>query len=188
VESPVVRSGPARRLGGLVVAALAASFLVVMALSGRVRDSGQFVRFEAAGVLAEPPARIERVELSASSRRWAFRRAAGGWQLEPDGRPASASLATHLEDSLKFLHASAPIRILERAEWSEQGLREFGLDPPAYSAVLYRDARPVIGVAFGAENPQKMLQYVRVEGREQIFVMSRSMGREWEQVLSQAGR
>ena len=97
-------------------------------------------------------------------------------------------LATHLEDGLKFLHASGPIRVLERAEWSEQGLREFGLDPPAYTVRLFHDGRAVLAVAFGAENPQKVLQYMRVAGRDPILVMSRSLGRQWEQVLSEAAR
>ena len=185
VESTVAWS---RRAGPFAVATLAVGFLVVMAVSGRVRESGQFVRFAAVGVLADPPARIDRVELGTASRRWIFRRAPGGWLTESDSRPVPAALATHLEDALKFLHVSGPIRVLERAEWSEHGLGEFGLDPPAYSAVLFREGRPVLRVAFGSENPQKVLQYVRVDGREQVLVMSRSMGREWEDVVAEATR
>ena len=185
MESTVVRL---RRAGAFAVAALAVGFLVAMALSGRVRDSGQFVRFAPAGVLPDPPTRIDRVEVGTASQRRAFRRSPHGWLTETDARPVPPALATHLEDALKFLHASGPIRILERTEWSEHGLGEFGLDPPAYSAALFRDGRPILGVAFGSENPQKVLQYVRVEGRDQIFVMSRSMGREWEQVLTEAAR
>lgn len=178
----------ARRTGPFAAAALAVGFLVAMALSGRVRESGQFVRFTPAGVLADPPGRIDRVELGAASGRWVFRRSPDGWRTEIDARPVPATLATHLDDALKFLHVTGPIRVLERAEWSEHGLGEFGLDPPAYSAALFRDGRPVLRVAFGSENPQKVLQYVRVQGREQVFVMSRSMGREWEDALAEAAR
>jgi hypothetical protein len=177
-----------RRLGRLVAATLAAGFLVAMALSGRVRDSGQFVRFSPAGVLTSAPTEIDRVEVNGTGRRWVFTRAAAGWRMEPDTRPVPPAVASHLDDALKFLHASGPIRVLEQREWSEHGLREFGLDPPLYSAALFRDRRQVLAVAFGSENPQKVLQYMRVDGRDQILVMSRSMGREWEQVLSEAGR
>ena len=159
-----------------------------MALSGRARESGQFVRFAPAGVLTSAPVEIDRVELSTCVRGWAFERTATGWRLVPDARPVAGPLATHLEDGLKFLHASGPIRVLERAEWSEQGLREFGLDPPAYTVRLFHDGRAVLAVAFGAENPQKVLQYMRVAGRDPILVMSRSLGRQWEQVLSEAAR
>lgn len=108
--------------------------------------------------------------------------------MEPGLRPVPRSLATHLEDSIKFMHVSAPIRVLERAEWAEQGLREFGLDPPVYSAALFQDGRRLLAVGFGSPNPQKVLQYMRVEGREQIYVMSRFIGEEWEQVLAEVGR
>ena len=185
VESTVVWP---RRAGPFALATLAIGFLIAMAMSGRVRESGQFVRFAPAGVLPDPPAAIDRVELGAASRSWVFRRSPGGWRTEADARPVPLALATHLDGALKFLHVSGPIRVLERAEWSEHGLGEFGLDPPAYFATLFRDGRPVLRVAFGSENPQRVLQYLRVDGREQVFVMSRSMGREWEDVLAEATR
>ncbi len=176
-----------RRLLGAVGALLALAFLVVMALSGRVRDSGQLVRFVAAGVLTETPGRIDRVEVTGRGR-WVFTRAAGAWHAEPGARAVSPALATHLDDSIKFLHASAPIRVMERREWSEQGLREFGLDPPAYSAALFQGERRVLAVDFGSPNPQQVLQYMRIDGREPVYVMSRFIGQEWEQVLAEAGR
>jgi hypothetical protein len=163
-------------------------FLAVMALSGRGRDSGQLVRFVPAGVLAEVPARVDRIELAAPARRWVFRRTAGEWQMEPGSHPVPRSIATHLEDSIKFLHVSAPVRVMERTEWAAQGLGEFGLDPPAYSASLFQEGRRLLAVAFGSPNPQKVLQYMRIEGRDQIFVMSRFVGQEWEQVLAEVGR
>jgi hypothetical protein len=172
----------------LVLAALAVGFLVVMARSGHVRESGQFVRFAAAGVMPVPPAQIDRVELATASRRWVFKRAAGTWRMEPEARPVTGTLASRLDDSVKFMHVSAPVRVLEPAEWAPQGLREFGLEPPAYSASLFEDGRRVLAVSFGSPNPQQVLQYMRVEGREQIFVMSRFVGQEWEHVVTEATR
>lgn len=177
-----------RRLLSLGGAALAIGFLVVMTLSGHVRESGQFVRFVAAGVLPETPADVDRVELTAGRRRWVFRRSPGVWRLEPGSRAVSPSLATHLDDSVKFMHASAPIRVLERSEWAEQGLREFGLDRPAYGAALYHGERRLLAADFGSPNPQKVLQYMRLEGHDQVYVMSRFIGEEWEQALAELGR
>lgn len=177
-----------RGLLGLGAAALAVGFLVVMTMSGRVRESGQFVRFVAAGVLAETPARVSRVELAGHGGRWVFARTAAGWQRDPGERPVPSSLATHLDDAIKFLHASAPVRVLERPEWAEQGLGEFGLDRPALSAALLNDGRPLLAVHFGSTNPQKVLQYMRIDGRDEIYVMSRFVGEEWERVLAEVGR
>ena len=58
-----------RRLIGLGGAVLAVGFLVAMALSGQLRESGQFVRFVAAGLLSETPDQVDRVAGSSSRRR-----------------------------------------------------------------------------------------------------------------------
>jgi hypothetical protein len=177
-----------RRLLGVGAAVLAVAFLVVMAVSGRVRESGQFVRFVAAGVLTESPAEVDRIELTARDRRWVFRREAGGWRVEAGARAASRALSTHLDDSIKFMHVSAPVRVMERREWPEQGLREFGLDPPRYRAALFQGPRRLLAADFGSPTPQQVLQYMHLEGREQVYVMSRFIGQEWEQALAEAGR
>jgi hypothetical protein len=177
-----------RRLLALGGAALGVGFLVAMTLSGHVRESRQFVRFVAAGVLREAPADVDRVELTAGQRRWVFRRSSAAWRLEPGSREVSRSLATHLDDSVKFMHVSAPIRVLERSEWAEQGLHEFGLDRPAYVATLYHGERRLLAAGFGSPNPQKVLQYMHLDGRDQVYVMSRFIGEEWELALAELGR
>src|SRR5262249_16628873 len=158
VASAVIRP---RRVLDLVSGALAIGFLIVMILSGHVRESGQFVRFVAAGVLAETPTDVDRVELTTGDRRWVFTRSAEGWRLGPDSRTVPRSLATHLDDSVKFMHVSAPIRVLQRTEWAEHGLHEFGLDRPTYVAALYSGPRRLLAAGFGSPNPQKVLQYMR---------------------------
>ena len=177
-----------RRLLACAVAALAVAFLLVMTITGRPRESGQLVRFVAAGVLTEVPARIDRVELSGDGRRWAFARVAEGWQRDAERGRVAGPLATHLDDGLKFLHTSPPIRVLEQREWAEHGLGEFGLERPTVSAVLSNDGGRVLAVHFGSANPQKVLQYMRLDGRDEVYVMSRFVGAEWERALAEAGR
>jgi hypothetical protein len=183
VASTLARS---RRLLALAGAALAVGFLVAMTISGRVRASGQFVRFVAAGVLSEAPAQVSHIELIGTGRRWVFtRNAERGWRRDPDQRPVLPPLATHLDDALKFLHTSAPVRTLDRQEWAEHGLVEFGLDRPALSAVLSNGGQRVLAVHFGSTNPQKVLQYMRIDGRDEVYVMSRFVGQEWERALAE---
>ena len=176
-----------RRLLGPAAAVLAVALLVAMVASGHLRESKQFVKFAPAGVMPEAPADIDRVEMQRGGRHWVFVRSADGWRLAPNGPLLRASLASHLDDSIKFMHVSAPIRVMERAEWEPLGLREFGLDPPGYRATLYRHGREVLGAAFGAPNPQKVLQYMKLEGRDQVYLMSRFVGEEWEHALREAG-
>jgi hypothetical protein len=165
---------------------MAVGILAAMVVSGHLRESRQLVKFAPAGVMSEAPAEIDRVGLRTNNGGWVFVRGADGWRSASDGRAVPASLAASLDDSIKFLHVSAPIRVIEHAEWDAVGLREFGLDPPRYTATLYRLGTPVVGVEFGASNPQKVLQYMKFQGRDQVYLMSRFIGEAWEKTLREA--
>jgi hypothetical protein len=180
--------GRPRRWTSVAIATLAVGLLAAMALSGHLRENRQFVAFKADGVMREAPAEIDRVELRSGDRRFTFVRAADGWQTAPEGRGLPKALVTSLEESIKFMHVSAPVRVMERAEWAPVGLREFGLDPPGFVAVLYRRDAVVLGAEFGGPNPQKVLQYMKLQGGEQVYLMSRFVGEEWEHALGEASR
>jgi hypothetical protein len=172
-----------RRALPLAVGLVAVAFLVAMVVSGQLSEGGRFVRFKPAGVLREAPDQIDRVELRMDGRRRSFVRAPVGWRPESGDGTMPAALASHLESSIRFMHAAAPVRVLARAEWAAEGLREFGLDPPGYAAILYRGGQAVLGANFGAPSPQKVLQYMKLEGRDEVYLMPRFIGEEWEQVL-----
>jgi hypothetical protein len=157
-----------------------------MVVSGQPRESKQFVKFVPAGVMPEAPTEIDRVEILAGAGRWPFARAEDGWRATPRARPLPAALGAHLDDSIKFMHVSAPVRVMERAEWAPVGLREFGLDPPRYTAILSRRGVVVLAAQFGTPNPQGVLQYMKLDGGDRIYLMSRFIGEEWEKVLREA--
>jgi hypothetical protein len=167
-------------------ALLAVGLLTTMVVSGHLRESRQLVRFQPAGVMPEAPSEIDRVELRTGTGRWVFVRGSDGWRAAQGGRVLSGSTASSLDDSIKFMHVSAPIRVMEQADWASSGLREFGLDPPGYTAILYRGNTPLLGAEFGAPNPQKVLQYMKLQGRDQVYLMSRFIGAEWEKALHEA--
>jgi len=175
-----------RRLLAPAAALLAVGLLTTMVVSGHLRESRQLVRFRPAGVMPEDPSEINHVELRTATGRWTFMRGPDGWQEAHGGRVLSGSTASSLDDSIKFMHVSAPIRVMEQAEWAPSGLREFGLDPPGYTAILYRGDTPVLGAQFGTPNPQKVLQYMKLQGHDQVYLMSRFIGEEWEKALRDA--
>lgn len=175
-----------RRLLAPAAAVIAVGLLIAMAASGHLRQDGQFVKFAPAGVMPEAPAEIDRVELRSGAGHWRFVRGPSGWQADPDGPALPETFAAALDDSIKFMHVSAPVRVMERAEWAPVGLREFGLDPPGFVATLYHRDTPVIGAEFGAPNPQQVLQYMKLQGREQVYLMARFVGQEWEKALREA--
>jgi hypothetical protein len=180
--------GRPRRWGPPALALLAVGLLAAMALSGHLRENQQLVRFKPDGVMRETPAEIDRVELRSGDRRFTFVRGSDGWRTAPEGRALPDALATSLEECIKFMHVSAPVRVMERDEWGALGLREFGLDPPGLTAILYRGSVAVLGAEFGGPNPQNVLQYMKVQGGERVYLMSRFVGEEWEHALHEASR
>jgi hypothetical protein len=44
----------------------------------------------------------------------------------------------------------------------------------------------LLGAEFGSPNPQKVLQYMKLQGREQVYLMSRFIGEKWEKALHEA--
>ena len=172
-----------RRPVGVVIALGALAFIAAMAITGGRRGSQQLVRFQAAGLMAHMPADVDRVELERGGR-WVTLRRSGdsAWTNEPDGRPLHAPLATHVEMSLRFMHVAEPVRVLERGEWDNAALGDFGLAPAHYAVRLSGKGRPLLAVDFGALNPQRVAQFARVDGREQLYLMPKFVGVEWERV------
>jgi len=181
VETTVRR---ARGAALLAAAGLfAVGFLVVMAASGRMRPMQNLVKFEAAGLMRETPNHIDRVELTAEGRRLIFtRREPGRWAVAPSARELAAGAVSHLEMSLKFMHVTAPVRVMSREEYQGEALGEYGLDPPRYTVSLHRGGQTVLATSFGGKNPQRVFQYVRVKGLDELYLLPVFVGREWELV------
>jgi hypothetical protein len=174
---------PGRR--SAAVAALAIGFLLVMLLSGRMRESEQYVRFEPAGLARNSAEEIDEIELVVGEYRLGFRRGPGGSWLTRDGAEVPAAARGHLDMSLRFMHATEPVRVMSADEYRGEALREFGLDPPRYAVSLRRRAEAVLTARFGSSNPQAVLQYVQVEGRDDLYLLPVFVGREWERVAEE---
>jgi len=178
---------PVRRRANMIwgAAALGAlAFLLLMTVSGGPRESGQLVQAGASGLMAERPEDVDRVDVEIGGRRIVLVRAAGRWMR--DERDLPRPVVERLQMSLRFMHAAEPVRTLGRDEYAGTPAVQFGLDPPRYSVLLSRDGRPLLRARFGAPNPQEVLQYTGVEGREAIYLMPRFVGREWEAVIAGA--
>ncbi len=82
------------------------------------------------------------------------------------------------EIPVKFVHKPIPVRVMEHAKWASVGLREFGLGPSGYTATISRRDTLVLGVEFGAPNPQKVLQHMKFQGGAQVHLMAHFVGEE----------
>jgi len=171
-----------RNLWTAVAALLAVVFLVVMVVTGALPRSRQFVKFEAKGVMQLAPERISAVALQSGDRGAVFTRTPDGGWARDGGAPLEPAVAKRLSLAVQFMNTSGPVRVMEPAELQGTNSHEFGLDHPQVSIALFENARPVIAAHFGGRNPDGYLQYVRVEGRRELFLMSRFVGEEWDAV------
>ena len=181
-----VRARFRSRAIGVVVALLAVGFITAMAVTGGRRESQQRVRFEAAGLMAATPSDVDRVEVTGEGRQVTLLRAGGRWNVEGRVGRAPDPLASSLETSLRFMHAAEPVRTLARGEWQGTALEEFGLAPARYVVRLSGRGRTVLATRFGVTNPQQVLQYAQVDGRDEVYLLPRFVGKEWERVLEGA--
>jgi len=164
-------------------AVLAAGVIIALASYGRRPDTS-LAPFEVAGVmLLIPPETITEVVVSQGERRWRFERAGSkGWAAGP-GSPLGESAGAHLERGLRFLHVSAPQRVLQPQELAGIAPSEFGLEPPRYSVSVRSPAAAPFNIDFGALSPHGPAQYARVTGRAEILLLPSFIGEQWEAVM-----
>ena len=173
-----------RGLWTAVAAVTAIAFLIAMVISGALPEQRQLVKFEAKGVMKIEPDRISRVELHQGERGAVLVRTPdGGWATQ-GGSVLSAEMAKKLSLAVQFMNTAGPIRVMAPAELEGTKPRDFGLDQPRLICTLFAGAQSVLGARFGANNPEDMAQYMTVDGRTELFLMSRFVGQEWESVAS----
>ena len=72
--------------------------------------------------------------------------------------------------------------VIGAAELQEFKPHEYGLARPVVSIALFEGSRPILSAHFGARNPDGYLQYVRLDGRPELLLLSRFVGAEWQAV------
>jgi hypothetical protein len=173
-----------RRLWMPAVAAVAVTYLMVMLVTGALPERSQLVEFVANGVLRVGPKRITRVTVTADGRSTGFVRQPDGWTREGSGAATDGPLTETLERAVRFMHTANPVRVIEAEELAELGRAEFGLDRPRLSIALEDASGVVLEADFGAANPDGLLQYMRLRGRDELYLMSGFVGKEWETVAN----
>jgi len=171
-----------RNLLSAAAAALAIGYLVLMVVVGALPEQRQLVKFEAKGVMQVPPERIGTVALRAGPRSAVFTRTPDGGWARDNGAALDSALAKRLSLAVQFMNTSGPVRVLQPTEFQGTNPHEFGLDQPKFSIALFEGSRPVLAAHFGGRNPDDFLQYVKVDGRSELFLISRFVGTEWEAV------
>lgn len=157
----------------------AVAYLAAMLATGARPGRGQFVAFEAAGLMAEPPEAVHAVELAQGARRWRFERADGSWTLA--GQPLAGAAAGHLALAVKFLHTARPVRTLEGPDVAPAD-PAYGLAAPELAVAVTLDDGSRLDLAFGGATPDGDLQYLRAGAPPAVHLMSGFVGAEWRAV------
>lgn len=171
-----------RTLWSTVAAAAGLVFLIAMVATGALPRQRQLVRFEAKGVMQLEPDLVTRVQIHQGDREAVLLRAPGGGWVAERGGALPAELAKKVSLAVQFMNTAGPIRVIDAADLQGANLRDFGLDPPALSVVLFQGPRTVIGARFGTHNPEDTAQYMMVDASRALVLMSRFVGQEWESV------
>lgn len=163
---------------------VAAAYLGVMAIAGAMPRQKQLIEYEARGVLHLEPRDVTRVNLRLGEATLSLVRdsESGAWRNETDAGALSANASSQLDTALQILHASAPVKVMEREELAGADTQAFGLDGEAPEIALYRGAQRVLQVRFGRLNPEGYLQYMRAEGDARVYLMSRFVGTSWNEL------
>lgn len=161
---------------------LSITLIAILAITGKPPGMANYQRFEPKGIMEHQPEQISRIELTVGQRRVVFTRVGlEQWTTEnAQGTLVSEVLASHLTRALRFIHVSAPTRVLPSKDFDKARLMEFGLDPPRYRVALFRADKPVIMVDFGTLNPPMTAQYAHVIGRPSLYLLPLYVGQEWE--------
>jgi hypothetical protein len=170
-----------------LLALLAIAYLVVMVVLGAQPVQRQLVKFKASGLMRMAPQSGERIALSRDGRQLVLIRANGGDWTREDRAVLGQAAPTHIETGLKMLHNSGPVREIEPHELIGIDIGPFLLEKPAIR-IEVAGGGETFTAQFGAINPEGFLQYMRVDGDQRIYLMSRFIGAEWISAFEAAQR
>lgn len=170
-----------------LAACIAIGYLVVMFDAGRLPEYAHFNPFEAAGLLREPPESVTRVVIARGTAQWPLRREGGQW-LDGQGTAVAPELSAGVDDAIRFMHSSAPVRTLAMADVQPAQPTEFGFSADAVRVVLANDSGILLQFELGGRNPDGILRYLRATGQPGILLMSGFIGDAWDNVVTALAR
>ncbi len=179
-------SSPSQRLLLSAAAAIALGYLITMVVTGALPENRQIAEFQAEGLLEQAPESITRVAVAVKDASHVFVRRGSDWITESGAGPVSAEIATALDRALKIMHNAKPVRVLTGDDLTGASPAEFGFDQPRVAVTLGNANGTVLAAQFGASNTDGILQFMRVKGKDQVYLMSDFVGQGWEKLAMAA--
>jgi len=177
----------AKQIWAPVLGFLALGYLVLMVVVGTHPERVHLIRYQANGVMAQKPGTITRVVITRAGKSISFARRSSSWVRGGETASVDAGLAKSISLAVKFLHTAEPVRIFKAGQVASTAAADFGLSTPTLS-IKVEDAQGVVLEAdFGNPSSDGLLHYMRVKGRDKIYLMSRFVLRQWQAVADQKG-
>jgi len=155
-------------------------YLVAMVIGGALPEQRSRVKFEARGVMTLAPERIDRIEIERGRARVALTRTAGSEGSAEGGGALPPPVAAKVSLAVQYMHTAGPVRAMKPEEIRGVAPAEFGLAPPELGVTLFAGPERVLQARFGRRNVEELLQYMTIDGRDELFLMSRFVGQQWD--------
>ena len=168
------------RVGGRpLVALMAVVYLGLMFISGAPPTYENRIEAVADGVLTVDPESIIKVELEHRGTTKRFQRDGDRWVTGATGISLNKLRETLLTRAITFMHTATPVRVLSPEAVVGVAPEAYGLDQPTFMVRLSTIEGPVLTAHFGDRANDGILQYLKVEGRGEIYLMSGFVGEAW---------
>ena len=162
---------------GLIV--LAIGYLLAMFASGAPPTYINRIESSALGVLLAQPDQIVAVEITSGDSSDVYTIRAGHWFHTSTQQALSDVKATALRDAIKFMHTAEPVRVIAPEELAGVDAAAYGLKPARFSVALSAADGTRFVADFGDIANDGVLQYMRVAGRAETYLMSGFVGAAW---------
>jgi len=84
------------------------------------------------------------------------------------------------------MHNSGPVRVMAPEEIAGSTPESFGFGRASLSVTLSGSGGVLLQAEFGNRNTDGMLQYMRLKGRGELYLMSGFVAKEWEAALAES--
>jgi hypothetical protein len=176
-----------RSLIAAVAAFLIFVFIGSLAVVGNPRGSDKLGRFDGQGIAKIDPAEIVQIEWRRNVDHLILQRSPGrSWSFNQIH--VSREIEDHIGVALNFISVSEPSRALTADEMTGVRLADFGIEPATYTVALRGGAGSDARFDFGRLNPVGVSQYVRIDGRPELYLLPRYVGSEWAVAADQTLR
>ncbi|MFT4563854.1 MAG: hypothetical protein ACI9BW_003614 [Gammaproteobacteria bacterium] len=159
--------------------AVAIGYLLLMFVSGAPPTHQNRITSSASGVLTQQPDQIVAVEITMRDSTDVYTLRRGYWFYASSQQPLLEVKASALRDAIKFMHTAEPVRVLAPEEVAAVDASKYGLEPAKFSVALVAADDTRLSVDFGDMANDGVLQYMRIAGRGEIYLMSGFVGAAW---------